>query len=267
MKILRLGLLALCPVFVPALHAGEVERSAVKQADIVLLGEQHDNASHHLEQARFAREIAPKALVFEMLTAVQVEAAQDVDRRDAAALDQAFGWSDSGWPAFEIYAPIFAAAPDAALYGGWVPRDAARAAMQNGIVESFGPEAERFGLTEALPDAEMQARLTLQFEAHCQAMPRDALAPMVGLQRLRDATLAQAALQALADTGGPVAVITGNGHARADWGATALIRRAAPEVQVFALGQGEAGEPPVGVFDQVIDGPAVDRGDPCDAFR
>ena len=68
-------------------------------------------------------------------------------------------------------------------------------------------------------------------------------------------------------TGGPVVVITGNGHARTDWGAPHYVSKAAPGVRVFALGQGEAGKPPEGDFAAVVDGPAVDRGDPCEALR
>jgi hypothetical protein len=67
--------------------------------------------------------------------------------------------------------------------------------------------------------------------------------------------------------GAPVVVITGNGHAREDWGAPHLLRTAEPGVSVFSLGQGEAGRMPDGIFGAMIDGPATDRGDPCDAFR
>ena len=80
---------------------------------------------------------------------------------------------------------------------------------------------------------------------------------------LRDAALARAALDALRDLGGPVVVITGNGHARTDWGAPALLAGQG----VFALGQSEGGRPPEGTFDLVLDAAPVDRPDPCLAFR
>jgi hypothetical protein len=62
-------------------------------------------------------------------------------------------------------------------------------------------------------------------------------------------------------------VITGNGHAREDWGAPHALRIAAPDVTYFTIGQGEAGQMPDGGFGLTLDGPTVDRGDPCDAFR
>ncbi|MEJ2001347.1 MAG: ChaN family lipoprotein [Maritimibacter sp.] len=236
-------------------------------ADVVVLGEQHDNPAHHLVQAEAVAELAPKALVFEMLTEAQAERAVPELRADAVALGKALDWAGSGWPDFEMYAPIFAAAPEARIYGAELPRDVARVALSVGVPHLFGAEAAEYGLTEALEPEELAERLNLQMEAHCGALPLDLLPGMVDLQRLRDAMLARKALTALAETGGPVVVITGNGHARRDWGLPSYIARVAPEVVVYALGQGEDGAVPEGGFDEVLDAPGVDRGDPCEALR
>jgi uncharacterized iron-regulated protein len=90
---------------------------------------------------------------------------------------------------------------------------------------------------------------------------------MVEVQRLRDAVLARAVVQAVEETGGPVAVITGNGHARRDRGVPAYLGRIAPDLEVFVLGQTEDGAPLEGGFDEVVSAPAVDRPDPCAAFQ
>ncbi|QIE46420.1 ChaN family lipoprotein [Pseudohalocynthiibacter aestuariivivens] len=235
--------------------------------DIWVLGEVHDNPDHHQTQAEMTTEIAPAALVFEMLTPDQSRAALPALRDDRAALEEALGWSESGWPDFGLYYPIFAAAPAVPVYGAGVPRAMARAAMAGDIAMVFGGQADDYGLTQPLPAEEQTAREALQMEAHCDALPADMLPDMVAIQRLRDASLARAALQAWRDTGGPVVVITGNGHARRDWGATALIARAAPTLGIVALGQGEDGVPPDGVFDRVTDAPAPAREDNCAAFR
>jgi uncharacterized iron-regulated protein len=140
--------------------------------------------------------------------------------------------------------------------------------MENDVATVAGAEvAAQFGLTDALPPDQQTAREALQKAAHCDALPDEMLPMMVTVQRLRDAMLADAALAALEETGGPVIVITGNGHARKDWGAPFYITAAAPDIVVFSLGQGEAGQMPDGGFDLLMDGPAVDRGDPCEAFR
>ena len=235
--------------------------------DIWVLGEVHDNPAHHRVQAEMTRQIAPAALVFEMLTPDQAHAALPALRGDARALEEALGWADSGWPDFGFSHPIFAAAPAAPVYGAGVPRAMAQAAATGDIAVVFGPEAADFGLTAPLPAAEQSAREALQMAVHCDALPAGMLPRMVAIQRLRDASLARAALRAFRDTGGPVVVITGNGHARRDWGAPALLARAAPYLEIHALGQGEDGVAPEGVFDALRDAPAPERTDPCEAFR
>lgn len=239
----------------------------MRAADVVILGETHDNPVHHLRQAEALAAVAPRAVVYEMLTEAQAARVTPDLARDADALEAALGWADSGWPDFALYAPLFAAAAGAKVYGAEVPRASARAVMAGGLAAAFGAEAARFGLDKGLPEVEQMQREAGQKEAHCNALPGNMLAPMVEIQRLRDARLAQVTARALRDGGGPVAVITGNGHARADWGMPVYLRRVAPEARIFTLGQGEAGRTPEGGFDLVLDSPPVNRPDPCEVFR
>ncbi|MBJ6371198.1 ChaN family lipoprotein [Sedimentitalea arenosa] len=237
----------------------------MSEADVVLLGEIHDNPAHHETQRAALAALQPKAVVWEMLTGVQAGriGAQLINRPEEMA--RILDWAESGWPAFAMYYPLFKAVPGARIYGGAVPREAAMAAMQAGEAVAFGADAARYGLTVDLPPAEMAERVELQFAAHCEAIPRDRLPAMVGIQRLRDAVLAREVLMALEETGGPVAVITGNGHARRDWGIPVYLDRVRPGLAVFALGQSENGGID-GVFDAVLDSPPVERDDPCLAF-
>ncbi|MEO0381519.1 MAG: ChaN family lipoprotein [Pseudomonadota bacterium] len=233
--------------------------------DVVVLGEAHDNPHHHARQSEIVVQVQPKALVFEMLT--EAQAAEHVAGADAATLEAAFEWQTSGWPDFAMYYPIFAAAPDARVFGAGVPRTAARQAMTDGLASAFGIGAGAYGLTTPLQMAEQEKREAMQMAAHCDALPEDILPAMVDIQRLRDAQLAKLALKAFEVTGGPVVVITGNGHARTDWGMPVYLRRAAPEVSITVLGQGEDGVPPVGTFDVIEYTDGLERDDPCDAFR
>ena len=256
--------LLICSLIAPtALAAGGVFHGI----DVVFLGELHDNAAHHARQAEYVAKLEPAALVFEMLTQAQADLVTPGLIADEAALEATLGWNDSGWPDFSIYYPIFAAAPEAAYFGAAVPRDTARTAMETGMVEAFRGDAEVFGLTAPLSEEQQREREALQLAAHCDALPDEMLPVMVDIQRLRDAELAYSALEAFKAHGGPVVVITGNGHARMDWGAPLYLMAAAPDVSVAALGQGEDGVPPDGVFDVTENAPAVDRGDPCAAFR
>ena len=83
---------------------------------------------------------------------------------------------------------------------------------------------------------------------------------------MRDAHFARVALAAYDETGGPVVLITGNGHARTDRAVPAYIVRVRPDLTVHALGLLEE---PVddAPFDTVIVTAPADRDDPCAAFR
>ncbi|MCI2399387.1 ChaN family lipoprotein [Aliiroseovarius sp. N1Y82] len=253
-------------VLIWLLMAGAALAASEEVPDVLIVGEVHDNPVHHDVQADFVARMQPAALVVEMLDSDQAGRITGILAGDPGAASELLGWNARGWPDFEMYRPIFTASP-ARIYGAAVPREVARAAYGGGIAAHFGDGAAAYGLEDALPEDELSQRLDLQFRAHCDAMPRDALGGMIAVQRLRDATLARAVVQALEEVGGPVVVITGNGHARRDWGVPSYLARVAPDVTVAVVGQGEDGEVPDGGFDLVLDAPSVDRPDPCEAFR
>lgn len=240
--------------------------TSLPPADVVILGEVHDNPRHHEGQAEAVATLQPSAIVFEMLTAASAAAATDELRREAEELERALGWTQSGWPDFAAYYPIFVAAPAARIFGGMVPPEEVRRAVTEGAAAVMGAEAGAFGLDTDLPETVWAERVAEQGEAHCGALPEDLLPGMVEAQRLRDAVLARAILAALDETGGPVAVITGNGHARRDRGVPVYLEAARPGMQVIAVGQFEGapdGDPPFD-FWRVTD--PADRDDPCGAF-
>ncbi|MDE9451266.1 ChaN family lipoprotein [Aliiroseovarius sp. Z3] len=229
-------------------------------ADVVIIGETHDNPAHHDVQAQIVAALQPAALVLEMLTPEQVAAlTKDLPGYGAA-------WKEAGWPDYKMYLPIFTAS-NAEIFGAAVPRDVARASYTDGVAAHFDGDVALFGLDQPLPTDQYDQRLDLQFFAHCEAMPRIALGGMIEVQRLRDATLAKAAVDALDQVGKPMVIITGNGHARTDWGVPAMLRLARSELVIISVGQAEDGNAPEGTFDLVYDAPSVDRPDPCDAFK
>ena len=263
------------PLLIPALFvlalpafAGEITPDGLGDlppADVVILGEVHDNTVHHLNQARAIRAIRPSALVLEMLTAEQASAATAANRADPRTFGEALGWEGSGWPDFTLYWPVFEAAPDAAIFGGNLARDKVRRAISDGAAAVFGDGASQFGLDKTLPEAEQAAREEGQAEAHCNALPAHLLPGMVEAQRLRDAALAAALLEALDATGGPVVLITGNGHARLDWGVPAMLALA--DVAALSLAQFENDAPDDPPYDYYLLTEAAIRDDPCAVFR
>ncbi|MDJ1007642.1 MAG: ChaN family lipoprotein [Paracoccaceae bacterium] len=237
------------------------------RADIAILGERHDNPLHHNAQARIIAEIEPAALVFEMVPEALALTVTGEIRADAGRLEAHLDWDSRGWPDFAMYWPVFAAAPEATLFGAEVPRDELERAMEMGAAAALGGWGTIMGLDAPLPPVVQAAREEGMAEAHCDALPAGLLPGMVEAQRMRDGVLARAVLAALAETGGPVVVITGNGHARADWGVPALLAAAEPGLDVVTVGQFEAEPEGAQPFDYWTVAPAPERGDPCAAFR
>ena len=241
--------------------------TALSQADVIFLGEVHDNPYHHESQAAIIAALDPSAVVFEMLSTGQAETLRGHDIVDAATLDTVLGWSQSGWPAIEIYYPVFQALDDAVPYGAAQPRFVVMQAYQNGAADSLGPVGALYGLDQPLDATTRDQRIELQFLAHCSKMPREMMPNIIAVQRMRDAALADAALTALGQTGGPVVVVTGNGHARNDWGAPSMVRHAASDVVVVSIGhlERETGDPDL--YDYALTTDTIMRDDPCDLIQ
>ncbi|OWJ78563.1 ChaN family lipoprotein [Haematobacter genomosp. 1] len=235
-------------------------------AEVILLGEVHDNPRHHENQARAVAALKPKALVFEMLTPAQADLVTPQARQSSDALALATGWATSGWPDFSLYWPIFAAAPEAAILGAGVTREDMAGLREKGAAALFGPEAHRFALDRPLPAEAQQAAEEEQRLAHCDMLPGDLLPMMVDAQRLRDAALARATLRALAEHGPPVVVIAGSGHVRAG-AVPAMLKTAAPDLRVISVGQVEEGAAAQQPFDLWIVTPPEPRDDPCASLR
>ena len=96
-----------------AFGAPYVWAQEVSGADIVILGEVHDNPAHHAHQARLIAKIDPAAVVYEMLSEDQAEIITSELIGDETALRAALAWDAGGWPDFAMYYPLFAAAPQA----------------------------------------------------------------------------------------------------------------------------------------------------------
>jgi uncharacterized iron-regulated protein len=258
-----LALLA-APLWAASLSEDQLAR--MRAADVVLLGEIHDNPGHHEVQAEALDALRPAAVVWEMLTPETAARFQAGWLDDPDHMAQALQWAAREWPGFDLYQVVLKASRGSAIYGGLVPRQKVQSVIEQGFAVVFGSEAAKYGLMIPLAADDQAAREAEQMAAHCDAMPSAQLPVMVDIQRLRDAVLAQAVVAAMDETGGPVVVITGNGHARRDRGVPEVLARVAPGLRVFSLGQSEDGAI-TGSFDAIVDSPAVDRPDPCAVFQ
>jgi uncharacterized iron-regulated protein len=265
--------------------AGErVERAALaarlREADVAILGEVHDNPAHHRRQAWLVERIAPAGIAFEMIPEASEEGVRTFLEEGGAPgeIGPAIGWERLGWPDWAMYRPVFEAAAGAYVAGGGVARGDLGRAMEADAAAAFGPGAGAYGLDEALPEAERAAVTDEMVASHCDALPRSVAAKMVAAQRLRDARFAHAVRRARAMGEGRTVLVTGNGHARTDRGVPAALAEAEPALDVVALGQlevaegrtaladyGPEGAPPP--YDYVWFAEPAEREDPCAAFE
>jgi len=261
--------------------------AAVTGSDFVALGEVHDNPDHHLLQARLLRALIAAgrrpALAFEMLTTDQqpaVDAALSGAPRDPDALGKAVNWSQSRWPDFKYYRPLFAAGLDAGLpiVAANLPR------KQMSEIVSKGREGLDEGLRislareEPLSDATVSSLRDEMKESHCGALPDGMVDPMVLGQRARDARMAERMVSVGAERG--AVLITGSGHARTDRAVPALVAKDAPGRKVVSVAfleaqsgeddpatyrdEGEKGPAP---YDFLVFTPGITRRDPCEGLR
>jgi uncharacterized iron-regulated protein len=172
--------------------------------DVMLLGEQHDAAEHHIRQARMVQELAARghlaALAIEMAEQGRTTVGLPVDATEEQ-VRAALAWDDTGWP-WTAYAPSIMAAvrAGAPVVGANLPRSQMRAAMAD----------EKLDALLAAP------ALAAQREAiragHCGLLPESQIAPMTRIQIARDRAMA-ATLDQAASRGKTVVLISGAGHA------------------------------------------------------
>ncbi len=250
----------------------------VRGARYLLLGERHGNPEHHRLQGRLIRAAAeagrPIALVAEQLDAAQ-QPAIDACRRDCtdlgAQLGERVGWAQSGWPAYALYEPVFAAAAasGAAVYAGNPGAKRVRALSGGGTPE--GDEAAWLEAARQPLPASGRERLVEDLAAgHCGHLPKEYAESLVLAQRLRDASMA-AALQRGRGENGVAVLVAGTGHVRRDYGVPTLLR--APRTVVVAFTEVAAGENvaedygPRDAYDYLWFTARVDEPDPCEQFR
>jgi uncharacterized iron-regulated protein len=269
---------------------------ALATTPIVLLGEVHDNADHHFLRAwvigalagrngQGAKAEAGPAIVFEHIRADQQPMVDSYlsssTQHSAEGLLQTLEWEQSGWPAGQVFAPLFEEALRFRLpiLGGNTPRETIRSVGRQGLSALPAEERTRLRMDAQLAGPLHQALIAEIAASHCGVLPEAAFSPMAIAQQYRDAHLADVLLNAQRDHGSSV-LIAGNGHVRSDRGVPWHLRQRAPtlntiEVAFVEVETGKADvedylpRDPAGV-------PAVDfvwfttqpqRPDPCEAMR
>jgi len=261
--------------------------AAAAGADVLMVGETHDNFDHHKLQAWLVNELAHRgkreAVVMEMIGADKGETLASYQAGSGATaegLGPALDWEHSNWPAWAYYLPV----ADAAFGDGYkiVPGDPSPAQVSlvrdQGVKGLTDAERERLSLSAGLPPRLGAALSDTLKSSHCGTLSDADVARMSDVQRYRDATLADNVLKAVQRNGSAM-LVAGDGHVRTDSGAPYYLRLRAPnlktvtiqlvEVQTgvenpdYAVSHDPDGKP---AADFVWFTARADRADPCAAL-
>jgi uncharacterized iron-regulated protein len=243
-------------------------------ADIVLLGELHDNPYHHRVRGMLITALATEhpAIVFEQFTASEKPILPPSPGETREAWLDANGFDRTGWR-WPLHAPVVEAAlaSGRAIWGSNVSREALRSVVREGA-GAAPPEFRR--LMEQSPmDSAARAALDQDLiEGHCGQLPETMIPGMRAAQEVRDASMTWALVAAGA--AGPAWLIAGNGHVRSDIAVPRMLRNAAPGKRVLVVGlleRGKDGALPDQSerqrYDLVIVTPPTAREDPCAGLR
>lgn len=262
-------------------------RATVVAGGAVLVGEVHDNPLHHELRSRFGLSQFA-SVVFEQIDTGKAGALEAFGKETGfqykeGALEKlkaAVAWEKSGWQQYN-YDPLLTAAlkGQVPIFAGDATREIVKAAAKDGAAAVSPEERKRLKLDIPLGEKTDAAVLDELYESHCQQVERGALINMAFAQRVRDATLADAALGAIAKRHSTI-VFTGNGHVRKDRGIPWYIHQASGEKKTLAImileveeGKNSAddyvpkdaeGKP---AADYVIFTPRTERKDPCESMK
>jgi len=252
----------------------------LSRAEVVLIGEVHDNPRHHAIEADliFALAVTRRhdTVALEMIDREQQAEVEQLWREQAGAeaILAATGFDARGWGA-ERYRPVVEAMLEAEVspLAANLSRAEAAQVMREGWAAVFDPAMQEvLAIEAAWSEAAAQRLAAALRESHCNALPEEMLPGMLAAQRARDAVMAD---RVLARRVGGVILVTGAQHARRDHGVPAYLAARAPGIEVATLRLVEVdGDRPVAdyldagaAFDFVWFTTRAKRADPCEVFR
>lgn len=242
------GVCAVAALFGAALSvvtAGEMPEDlrddVLRDARVILLGERHDHPGQHENQARWLERIAQMgsvAVVMEMVSTAQMATLHDTPAT-VAAWETGLAWETSGWPEFAVYAPIFDV-----IARHQIPVVAGTFSKAGQRMGDMAANLKSVLTTQTDPPPPVAAAIADAVrEGHCDLLPEEMVAPMVEVQWLKDAYMAEALVQWL-DEVDRVVLIAGNGHTQSDSGVPVHLGELAAET--LAVVQVESADVPGG---------------------
>jgi len=185
------------------------EPEQATHVDVVLIGEQHDAASHARAHERWVSTLAQQGQLAGLALEMAEQGTSTTGLQPTASEQQvqlALRWNLAGWP-WARYAPAVMAAVRAGVpvAGANLPKDRQRQAMRDDTLD------------ERLPEAGIVAQRQAVRDGHCGMLPPEQIASMTRIQLARDVSMAQT-VASLARPGKTVVLLAGSGHVRPDIG-------------------------------------------------
>jgi uncharacterized iron-regulated protein len=262
----------------------------IERAQVVFLGEIHDNTEHHRDQLRVLSDLidagrGPALAMeqFDLGAQPALDQFAEAPGADAHRLAEAAGFDFRGW-AWPLYQPIIGRAMQARLplVAINLPAQRTRQIAREGLQAIPAARRAELRLDAPLPPSLEGGLERAIGQNHCGALPEAVVARMADAQRARDAHMAEALLPWV---GRPVLVIAGRGHARRDYGVPYYLRARDPALDVIVVGmvESDAGQTPPAsdedltspggaaapqpAFDYLWFAPREAREDPCRGLR
>lgn len=244
-------------------------------ADVLMIGEVHDNAAQHALRLRWLEALADRRRFAIALEQLDSERQADLDRArsaDAATagrealpararrIAEAAGFDFRGWD-WALYGPVIELAlrRDLPLVAANLSRRETSAVARG--QKAAAPEPPGWGVDDQTA-LEQSIRV-----GHCNLLPEASIAPMAAAQRSRDARMADSVAAVRQRTGLPVVLLAGNGHVRRDIGVPRFLADRLPGDRIVVIGLLESGQPASPAFDHVELTAPAEREDPCKGLR
>lgn len=255
----------------------------VDVANIILLGETHDNPRHHEGQRYLLEHIVQKgdkpALALEQFNAdiqQKLDEISELDERDEALKKFADVLTFSNK---SDYLALIALAYDNQLniVGANIGRDALQNVIRSGFEQFSEDELKHLAVPQVWNEQREQYLISHMGGVHCGQLRDEFKLGLAKAQRLRDAMMVDATLPYLDKN---IVMILGREHARRDIGLPLYFQHRAPNAKLLSIGFVEVSEgrdDPIAYdemsatgdapYDLIWFTPRAERDDPCAGFE
>ncbi|MCR4297412.1 MAG: ChaN family lipoprotein [Gallionella sp.] len=216
------------------------------KANVLLLGETHDNPLHHeLQQKLLKARIESAARPASMPALMPALMMEQLDAESQPALDQALAGSNRDevlssvtslikFADWQAYQPFLAIAVDNKLpvIAANTPNRKLQPVIWRGYAAYDAGELKRLAVEQVWSESRQNYLETYMGGAHCGKLRDELRAGLTRSQRLRDALMVDSAISSI-DRG--VVAIVGSSHARRDIGLPLYFAARAPSARILSL--------------------------------